>query len=65
MTFPSSTLWGFFLGGGSLDIVGYGEMKLPAKLARDGNVRHFVGPEPALRGGLQAEYKEKDSRLDR
>ena len=39
-------------------------MTLSDKLAKDETVRHFVGPDPAL-GGLQAEYKEKDKRLDR
>jgi hypothetical protein len=56
MTFPPGIMWGCF---GSLDILGYEEIKL----ARDSTVQKLVGPEPAL--GVSRQCKKKDEMLDR
>ena len=60
-TFPPGTLWGCF---GSLDILGYSTRRWICRQAR---MRGYCSPVcwtgPDL-GGLWAEYKKKDKRLD-
>lgn len=44
------------------DMLGVRGNEIAVKLARDGSVRKFVGPQPSL-GGLLTEYTKKDTTL--